>query len=38
MTAVDTNIFLYAHDPRDSRKQAIALFLLGFLNDGVLLW
>jgi len=38
MTAVDTNVFLYAHDPRDSRKQAIALSLLGSLNDGVLLW
>jgi len=39
MTAVDTSVFLYAHDdPRDIRKQAIALSLLSSLNDGVLLW
>jgi predicted nucleic acid-binding protein len=38
MTAVDTNVFIYAHDPRDSRKQDIALSLLSSLNDGVLLW
>ena len=38
MTAVDTNVLVYAHDPRDSRKQGIALSILNSLNDGVLLW
>ena len=38
MNAVDTDILIYAHDPRDSTKQAIASSLLASLSDGVLLW
>jgi len=38
MRAVDTNILMYAHDPRDKRKQEIALTLIESLTDGVLLW
>jgi predicted nucleic acid-binding protein len=38
MTAVDTNILFYAHDPRDKRKQMIAVDLLQALTDGALLW
>lgn len=38
MNAVDTNILLYVHDPRDPRKQTIAANLLSTLPDGVLLW
>ncbi len=38
MRAVDTNILMYTHDPRDKRKQEIALALIESLTDGVLLW
>lgn len=38
MNAVDTNILIYARDPRDSVKQAVATTLLSSLTDGVLLW
>lgn len=38
MNAVDTNILLYVHDPRDAAKQATAASLLRSLSDGVLLW
>ena len=38
MNAVDTNILLYVHDPRDTAKQATAASLLESLTDGVLLW
>ncbi len=38
MNAVDTNVLIYAHDPRDPAKQAIATSLLASLTDGVLLW
>jgi predicted nucleic acid-binding protein len=38
MNAVDTNVLIYAHDPRDPRKQAIATSLVGSLSDGALLW
>ena len=38
MNAVDTNILIYAKDPRDPRKQAIAETLIGDLDDGTLLW
>lgn len=38
MNAVDTNILIYARDPRDPRKQAVAASLLSSLTDGVLLW
>jgi predicted nucleic acid-binding protein len=38
MRAVDTNILLYAQDPRDPAKQQIARDLIEKLTDGVLLW
>jgi predicted nucleic acid-binding protein len=38
MNAIDTNILIYARDPRDSAKQATAISLLANLDDGVLLW
>ena len=38
MNAVDTNVLVYARDPRDARKQQTALELVRSLADGVLLW
>ena len=38
MNAVDTNILIYAHDPRDVRKQEAALAIIETLTDGALLW
>jgi predicted nucleic acid-binding protein len=38
MTAVDTNVLIYAHDQRDHRKMRIAEHLIESLDDGVLLW
>lgn len=38
MTAVDTNVLVYAHDPRDPAKQSTARGLIASLSDGVLLW
>jgi predicted nucleic acid-binding protein len=38
MNAVDTNVLIYAHDPRDPIKQNKAVELIDTLNDGVLLW
>jgi predicted nucleic acid-binding protein len=38
MNAVDTNILIYAHDPRDTTKNSIAISLVDSLFDGVLLW
>ncbi|MGE5212576.1 MAG: PIN domain-containing protein [Nitrospirota bacterium] len=38
MNAVDTNVLLYVHDPRDVAKQVTASNLLQSLGDGVLLW
>ena len=38
MNAVDTNIIIYAWDPRDPAKQSIANDLLDTIVDGVLLW
>jgi predicted nucleic acid-binding protein len=38
MNAVDTNILIYSHDPRDPAKRATAISLLGSLTDPVLLW
>ena len=38
MNAVDTNVLIYAHDPRDPQKQSTALSLIRSLSDGVLLW
>lgn len=38
MNAVDTNILLYIHDPRDPRKQTLAINLIRSLTEPVLLW
>ena len=38
MNAVDTNVLIYADDPRDVQKQRIATELVRSLEDGVLLW
>jgi predicted nucleic acid-binding protein len=38
MNAVDTNILIYVHDPRDPIKQEKAERLVASLSDGVLLW
>ena len=38
MNAVDTNILIYARDPRDAQKQATAEALVSSMFDGVLLW
>ena len=38
MNAVDTNILIYVHDPRDANKQEIAAALVSNLIDGVLIW
>jgi predicted nucleic acid-binding protein len=38
MNAVDTNILIYVHDPRDPDKQLKASELIASLTDGVLLW
>ena len=38
MNAVDTNVLIYAHDPRDVRKNDIANALVAGLDDGVLMW
>jgi predicted nucleic acid-binding protein len=38
MNAVDTNVLIYAHDPRDPVKQNKAAALIASLTDGVLLW
>lgn len=38
MNAVDTNVLIYAHDPRDAAKNSIATSLIDSLLDGVLLW
>jgi predicted nucleic acid-binding protein len=38
MNAVDTNVLIYARDPRDPRKKAIATSLIASLRDGTLLW
>ena len=38
MNAVDTNVLLYVHDPRDPVKQAQAAALVQSLPDAALLW
>ena len=38
MTALDTNVLIYACDKSDPRRQQIALELLATVTDGVLLW
>jgi predicted nucleic acid-binding protein len=36
MNAVDTNILIYVHDPREAAKQATAASLVKNLADGIL--
>jgi predicted nucleic acid-binding protein len=38
MNAVDTNVLIYAHDPRDPKKQSTAITLIESLDDAALLW
>ncbi len=38
MNAVDTNVLIYARDPRDAVKQQKAVDLTIGLTDGALLW
>ena len=38
MNALDTNVLIYAHDPRDPRKQTIAISLIESLPETALLW
>ena len=38
MNAVDTNVLIYARDPRDSVKHQKARALTANLTDGALLW
>jgi predicted nucleic acid-binding protein len=38
MNAIDTNILIYVHDPRDSLKQSVASNLVQNLDDGLLVW
>lgn len=38
MNAIDTNVLLYIHDPREPTKQQQAVSLVLSLSDGVLLW
>ena len=38
MNAVDTNVLIYARDPRDPVKQRKARALTANLTDGALLW
>jgi predicted nucleic acid-binding protein len=38
MNAVDTNVLIYAQDPREPDKQAVARELIDDLEDGILLW
>jgi len=38
MNAVDTNVLVYAHDPREPVKQTIAASLIESLPNPVLLW
>ena len=38
MTALDTNVLIYACDKSDPRRQQIALDVIAAATDGVLLW
>jgi predicted nucleic acid-binding protein len=38
MNAVDTNVLLYVHDPRDPVKQATAKSLVASLTNAALIW
>jgi predicted nucleic acid-binding protein len=38
MNAVDTNVLLYVHDPRDPIKQAKATALIASLSNALLIW
>lgn len=38
MIAVDTNVLIYARDPRDPHRQKTAVDLIRTIDDGALLW
>jgi predicted nucleic acid-binding protein len=38
MNAVDTNILIYVHDPRNPKKQDVAAELVAGMSDGALVW
>jgi predicted nucleic acid-binding protein len=38
MNAVDTNVLIYVHDPRNPTKQQIASELVANLREGALVW
>jgi predicted nucleic acid-binding protein len=38
MTALDTNVLVYACDKSDARRQHVALDLIASATDGLLLW
>ena len=38
MIALDTNILIYACDKSDLKRQQVALDLISYASDGVLLW
>ena len=38
MNAIDINVLIYAHDPRDEIKRSKALNFVTSLDDGVLVW
>ncbi len=38
MNAVDTNVLIYARDPRDAEKHQVARQLTATMRDGGLLW
>lgn len=38
MIALDTNVLIYSRDPRDKRKQRIALTLIDEISNGFLVW
>lgn len=37
MNAIDTNVILYAHDPRDPVTRSMAAAIIEHVTDGVLL-
>ena len=38
MTALDTNLLIYACDKADPQRQAVAIELISSVTEGVLLW
>ena len=38
MIALDTNVLTYAYDRSDPTRQRIALDIVSYTNDGVILW